>query len=113
MEIADINKEEFEILKAIPKKGTFDISDLSGKTLYSPSRVKKTVQKLEAGGVVIRRDIKGNKSDSTDKILSGGSDKVSILQAGVITRDVFMLSNAGEKIKIMVDKATDISGNSI
>ena len=107
MDIADINNEEFEILKAIPKKGTFDISDLSGKTLYSPSRVKKTVQKLVAGGVVNKMGFKGYKANICS------CDKESIRQVGVITDDVFMLSNAGEKIKIMVDKATDSSVNSI
>ena len=49
---SDFDSKDLKILQAIPKRGIVDISDLSGKTLCSPSNVQITISKLEKYGVI-------------------------------------------------------------
>lgn len=52
--IVNCSAKDLKVLRAMPKRGIVDISDISAKTLYSPSTVKKTVSKLEDDGMVVR-----------------------------------------------------------
>lgn len=117
MVLFDFNTDDEKIIKAIPKKGTFDISDLSGRTLYPPSRVNTTVQKLVNQGYLIiktageqREQPKGLKLN----IGKVGDIKTHEISKEKLHRDeVYILSDSGGKIKLMIDSLVDSSYNLI
>ena len=120
----NFDNEELMILKALPIRGRVDISDLSGKTLYPPSKIKGAVAKLEHVGVII--SVKKISMEDMDRnttlrtLLSGHRnktvqiDRLSEENKGIIGDNIdtsikevelnYELSEKGKQIKHIVDK---------
>lgn len=75
--VKNLDNKELKILQAIPKKGTVDISDVSGNTLYSPSTVQKTILKLEKKGIISGKKLNKNEIVGAYKVarLGGKSNE--------------------------------------